>query len=56
MRGWGKFLLTVHSTKLGFGPFPLGELLLELKVDDVRRGLLLQGSLLTLSIHVQNLL
>ena len=56
MRRWGKFLLTVYLVKLGFGPSALGELLLELKVYDMCRGLLLQGSLLTLSIHVHSLL
>jgi hypothetical protein len=56
MRRWGKFLVTIHSVKLSFGTFTLRELLLELKVDDVCRRLLLQRSLLTLSIHVHSLL
>jgi len=41
MRRWSKFLLAVHSVKLSFGPSTLGELLLELKVDDMCGGLLL---------------
>ena len=56
MRRWGKILVTIHSVKLSFGTSTLRELFLELKVDDVCRRLLLQRSLLTLSIHVYGLL
>ena len=48
----GKFLMTVRYVKLSFRSSTLGELLLELKVYDVRWRLLLQGSLLILSIIV----